>query len=231
MALASALEQPVYVLQLSSDQLTDESLSRLMQTVKAKTCILLFEDVDAASEVVKKRHDESTAAESEADETTQDQMMQQMKMMQQTQQTLLANANRETNRTKLTLAGLLNILDGPFATKGRMVFMTTNHKHVLDRAIIRPGRIDYELEFTHVTEEQVRRQFDRFYADLHGDNSQPLSMDHKTREKCADHFATRIAKSNVRFTTADIQGYLMKHRKMPSRALDKLDAFLQSKRT
>ena len=228
MALASALELPVYVLQLSSDHLTDESLSRLMQTVKAKTCILLFEDVDAASEVVKKRHDESTAAGGEADETTQDQMM---KLMQQTQQTLLANANRETNRNHVTLSGLLNILDGPFATKGRMVFMTTNHKHVLDRAIIRPGRIDYELEFTHVTEEQVRRQFYRFYADLHGDNSQPLSMDHKTREKCADQFATRIAKSNVRFTTADIQGYLMKHRKMPARALDKLDAFLQSKRT
>ena len=29
--------------------------------------------------------------------------------------------------------------------------MTTNHRHKLDPALIRSGRIDYEIEFRHVT--------------------------------------------------------------------------------
>lgn len=38
--------------------------------------------------------------------------------------------------------GLLNVLDGVVDTPGRIVILTTNVVDVLDRALIRPGRID-----------------------------------------------------------------------------------------
>ncbi|CAM9204899.1 unnamed protein product [Ectocarpus sp. 6 AP-2014] len=43
---------------------------------------------------------------------------------------------------KLDLSGLLNVLDGVVDTPGRIVVLTTNLVDVLDRALIRPGRID-----------------------------------------------------------------------------------------
>lgn len=48
---------------------------------------------------------------------------------------------------KLTLGALLETLDGLVEVPGRIVIMTTNHRDVLDPALIRPGRIDMEIEF------------------------------------------------------------------------------------
>ena len=60
-------------------------------------------------------------------------------------------------------AGLLNAIDGVAAQEGRMLFMTTNHIERLSAALIRPGRVDVRLEFTHATEEQITEFFVRFY--------------------------------------------------------------------
>lgn len=48
---------------------------------------------------------------------------------------------------KLTLGAVLEVLDGVVECPGRIVIMTTNHRDVLDPALIRPGRIDMEVEF------------------------------------------------------------------------------------
>lgn len=42
----------------------------------------------------------------------------------------------------ITLASLLNILDGVGAAEGRIVIMTSNCIEKLDSALIHPGRID-----------------------------------------------------------------------------------------
>merc|ERR1711902_228485 len=43
---------------------------------------------------------------------------------------------------KLTLASLLEVLDGVMEMEGRMLIITTNYPEKLDKALIRPGRID-----------------------------------------------------------------------------------------
>ena len=45
----------------------------------------------------------------------------------------------------------LNILDGLQECPGRIIVMTTNKPEVLDRALIRPGRIDHNIHFTLAT--------------------------------------------------------------------------------
>ena len=47
----------------------------------------------------------------------------------------------------LTLSTMLNELDGVTAKPGRLVIMTTNRAHVLDDALVRPGRVDRSVEF------------------------------------------------------------------------------------
>ncbi|KAJ5474112.1 hypothetical protein N7475_003678 [Penicillium sp. IBT 31633x] len=58
------------------------------------------------------------------------------------------NADQENNSSsEVTLSGLLNVLDGVSSQEGRVLVMTTNHIEHLDKALIRPGRIDKKVHF------------------------------------------------------------------------------------
>lgn len=46
--------------------------------------------------------------------------------------------------TRVTLSGLLNALDGVSSAEDRIIFMTTNYIDRLDKALIRPGRVDFK---------------------------------------------------------------------------------------
>lgn len=69
-------------------------------------------------------------------------------------------------RIEVSFSGLLNALDGVAAQEGRIVFLTTNHLDRLDRALIRPGRIDLVIELGNATREQLRTIFLRFHPEL-----------------------------------------------------------------
>lgn len=71
---------------------------------------------------------------------------------------------------KLTLSGVLNALDGPLATEGRVLVMTTNHPEVLDPALVRPGRVDVQHVIGNANEAQAARLFDRFFPDAQHDH-------------------------------------------------------------
>ena len=64
---------------------------------------------------------------------------------------------------KLTLSCLLNLLDGILETPGRIIIMTSNYPQKLDRALIRPGRIDLLCEFTKCTHDMIIKFFEKFY--------------------------------------------------------------------
>ena len=50
----------------------------------------------------------------------------------------------------LGLSGVLNALDGLFSSHGRILITTTNHIEKLDAALIRPGRIDLQIEINYI---------------------------------------------------------------------------------
>lgn len=62
-----------------------------------------------------------------------------------------------------TLAGVLNILDGVVTPHGLITFLTTNEDDALDRALVRPGRIDIHLKLERPTWEQVAEYWAWFY--------------------------------------------------------------------
>jgi chaperone BCS1 len=72
--------------------------------------------------------------------------------------------NRETNQD-LDLSFLLNKLDGPQSQPGRMIFLTANHPERIESALRRPGRIDYEVEFSRASRETVAQILCRFFRD------------------------------------------------------------------
>lgn len=69
----------------------------------------------------------------------------------------LPSRQGDSTKTGVSMGALLNCLDGSGAREDMLVFMTTNHVELLDEALIRPGRIDVEVEFGYATQEQALR--------------------------------------------------------------------------
>merc|ERR1711915_153550 len=66
-------------------------------------------------------------------------------------------------RSKLTLASLLEVLDGVMEMDGRMLIITTNYPEKLDKALIRPGRIDMEVHFGPMTSKNIMEMFEYYF--------------------------------------------------------------------
>ncbi|KAH9452983.1 hypothetical protein Pst134EB_016924 [Puccinia striiformis f. sp. tritici] len=78
----------------------------------------------------------------------------------------LGRDGREQMKINITFSGLLNAIDGVTSTTSqRLIFMTTNHLEKLDRALIRPGRIDLSLQIGNATLHQTLELFQKFYED------------------------------------------------------------------
>ena len=73
--------------------------------------------------------------------------------------------NSDTQKNAMTFSGLLNCFDGINGGKnGLIVFMTTNYKCRLDKALTRPGRVDLMSEFTYMSKDTVNRMV-KFYME------------------------------------------------------------------
>ena len=64
---------------------------------------------------------------------------------------------------KLTLANILEVMDGIMEMEGRMLIITTNYPERLDKALIRPGRIDMNIKFERMRRQDVRDLFQHYF--------------------------------------------------------------------
>lgn len=69
---------------------------------------------------------------------------------------------RDDKSSGVTLAGLLNALDGFVTPHGLITIMTSNHASRLDPALIRPGRVDFTLELFALDADQLNRLVSSF---------------------------------------------------------------------
>jgi mitochondrial chaperone BCS1 len=102
----------------------------------------------------------------------------------------------------VTFSGLLNAIDGVMSSEGRILFMTTNHRNVLDPALTRPGRVDLDIVIDNASRTQATRLFARFFPNM---------------PDLADGFGEKVMKSPVSMAT--LQGHLLKYRDDPFNAL------------
>lgn len=102
----------------------------------------------------------------------------------------------------ITFSGLLNAIDGVMSSEGRILFMTTNHKEVLDPALIRPGRVDMDVVIDNASRSQATQLFSRFF---------PMAPD------LAEGFGEKM--TQIKISVAELQGHLLKYRDSPLEAL------------
>ncbi len=69
----------------------------------------------------------------------------------------------DNNSEKLSLSCLLNAFDGILETPGRIIIMTSNYPEMLDKALIRPGRIDLICQFKKCDSNMIVEFIEKFY--------------------------------------------------------------------
>ena len=157
-AIAAALSRDLYYLNLrgiKSDSQLQSAFSRVPEN-----SVIVFEDIDAMSRVCHRRDRKRNA----------------LAALLESGEGIFGGGEGETGPKPksgaglgfglsglsggpFTLSALLNCLDGHVMEPGQVVIMTTNHSEVLDPALIRPGRVDLQLELAYVTRYQVRRMY------------------------------------------------------------------------
>lgn len=63
---------------------------------------------------------------------------------------------KEDTDEKLNLSFLLNLFDGVLETPGRILIMSSNYPERIDKALIRPGRVDLNIEFGYCSKETIK---------------------------------------------------------------------------
>ncbi|KAG8975104.1 hypothetical protein FRB90_009646 [Tulasnella sp. 427] len=234
-AIAGELQLEIYCVPLSSGDIDDSALQRLIAGTPPN-CILLLEDIDCAFR----------SRESNGDGDDED-------------------PNKPFDpyaydmKKKVTLSGLLNLLDSVSSEEGRIVIATTNHIDKLDPALLRPGRMDLLVEYKLATRQQITDLFTRFYSqDLmakgasqssepgkeaahtpivvsaeaaalvkKSDNSTFQVLSVPTPEEIAElavTFADKVPEG--RFSIAQLQGYLLSSKRNPHGAIAGIEVWL-----
>jgi len=117
--------------------------------------IYVLEDIDCQSDLVMERTAKKTAAEKPDVPTS-------VKTNPSKPDTY-SNNDDWMQAEKIDLSFLLNLLDGVLEIPGRIVIMTSNFPEKLDKALIRPGRIDVIANFTKCSHQTMIEMMEFFY--------------------------------------------------------------------
>ncbi|KAI1751642.1 P-loop containing nucleoside triphosphate hydrolase protein [Xylaria castorea] len=262
-ALAGVFGLDIHVISLLEPTLTEEDLSGLFSSLPRR-CVVLLEDIDTAG--LRRPDDEPQAAEragrkdrehsreDESTQTTTNDIKELAKVLKK---------EKDDQKKGISLSGLLNAIDGVASHEGRVLIMTTNVPESLDDALIRPGRVDLQVQFTCSTKEQAKELFIRMYegdqgrprhhADAAKPGTTPVLSDNKSNgsspngqvlspetssavrsgeldisldelPEIARQFGDKIPEGE--FSPAEIQGYLLKRKKHPRRAVEETDKWV-----
>ncbi|KAF4122130.1 mitochondrial chaperone BCS1 [Geosmithia morbida] len=225
LALAGYFEMKIYIVSLNSPSTTDESVVSLFSDLPRR-CIVLLEDIDTAG-LTHSRDEEATMATDDTVNLTRD-----------------PDASK-TSESRISLSGLLNVLDGVASQEGRVLIMTTKHVEKLDEALVRPGRIDMSIEFGNADAEMTSLIFRAIYGPSEGEalplvhtasekgsiNAEKTEVPEQAREytmkkvsELAEQFAAKVPPSE--FSPAELQGLLLQHKRDPLAAIAATDEWI-----
>lgn len=79
--------------------------------------------------------------------------------------TIVPDREHDKSKKTFSLGTLLNSMDGVAAKENLILILTTNHRDRLDEALLRPGRIDRQIEFDYATDEQIITAIKLFFKE------------------------------------------------------------------
>jgi SpoVK/Ycf46/Vps4 family AAA+-type ATPase len=124
--------------------------------------IYLFEDIDTIIDVLKEREKEPEKSDMEKIVETIASVTTSPDNQKQTSPLPFKLQNKND---KLNLGFFLNLIDGVLETPGRILILSTNYPERLDRALVRPGRIDMKIHLERCSRQMVRDILQHYYDD------------------------------------------------------------------
>ncbi|GJN73629.1 BCS1 protein precursor [Purpureocillium lilacinum] len=234
-ALAGQLSMKIYIVNLNSSSATEETISKLFSELPTR-CIVLLEDIDSAG--LTHTRDNAPVQMPVPARTPPSASPRHWRMPEMPPPAAGAGG-------ALSLSGLLNILDGVASQEGRILIMTTNHIEKLDKALIRPGRVDRTLHFGLADEAMTASIFRAIYSPYENEVApsrrgrvgakvvevEDTVADEKERaviRKRVGEQAERFAKKipELEFSPAEIQGLLLQHKHDPAAAIAAVESWV-----
>ncbi|CAN1778149.1 AAA-ATPase ASD, mitochondrial [Linum perenne] len=139
-AIANFLNYDIYDLELTAVK-NNTDLRKLLIEVSSKA-IVVIEDIDCSLGITgQRKKSKTTNSKKKKKESIDDD--------NDTEQE--CEDESRSSSSKVTLSGLLNIIDGIWSASGgeRILVFTTNHVEKLDEALIRRGRMDKHIELSY----------------------------------------------------------------------------------
>jgi hypothetical protein len=106
--------------------------------------LYVIEDIDAMGDVVLRREWKKPVVE---DKKKEDDIF----------------GDRKEEKDTFDLSFLLNLLDGTLEANGRIIAFSSNYPERIDKALIRPGRVDMIVHFKNCTRAVLKEMVDSFY--------------------------------------------------------------------
>lgn len=205
LALAGLFELDLYLCHIPS--VTDDGeLENQFANLPPK-CIILLEDIDTVG--VQRR---GLSEDSDSDDSDSESRKSRRRS---------AAMRYRVRGPGCSLAGVLNVLDGVASQEGRIVLMTSNFADKLDRALVRPGRVDQMIYLGNISRSSTEKMFLRMYSGgvdatprSHGEEDEKVDVD-----GLAEEFGRLLPEEGV-LTPAQVQGYLLGHKGDPHAAVE-----------
>ncbi|KAG6096264.1 hypothetical protein E4U30_001642 [Claviceps sp. LM220 group G6] len=231
LALAGYFRMRIYIVSLSNASATEDNLTTLFYDLPTR-CVVLLEDIDSAglTHTREENPNPSTSPETTTDDSDKK-----------------GSTPSTTSSGRVSLSGLLNILDGVASQEGRILIMTTNHVEKLDKALIRPGRIDMTIPFALADSSMAAAIFRAIYTPYESETTLSCA-DEKDTDPAA--VQARLAKKRalmnervneqasifgdkippLEFSPAEIQGLLLRHKHDPEAAIQSVESWVLAMR-
>lgn len=117
-------------------------------TIPVSERLYVIEDIDAMGDTVLRREWKKPTFDTPKQKASGDPFL---------------DREQESEKETIDLSFLLNLLDGTLEANGRILIITTNFPERIDRALIRPGRIDMIVHFKKCSIDVVKEMANAFY--------------------------------------------------------------------
>jgi hypothetical protein len=180
---------------IHSEEITDEFI------IPQDKRVIIFEDIDAMCDILKDRDlIEKEKNESINKKPPSPNLEGFMEINNSTDKK--PSSKKNTSSSKLNnnnLSFFLNIIDGLNECSGRIIVMTTNKVDYLDKAIIRPGRIDIKIKFSKYKRKDVCGIINKFWDKNYTVNDIKEDVDKKyTSAEIINIFRTSECFDNIK---------------------------------
>jgi hypothetical protein len=115
-------------------------------TIPCDKKIYVIEDIDCLTDVVLDR-----ALKEQKEKELREKRMREQKGLKVQEE----EKKQDSTSEKLNLSFILNLFDGVLETPGRILIMSSNYPEKIDKALIRPGRIDVNIIFGYCSRETI----------------------------------------------------------------------------